>query len=350
MIAKKIFLVVLLFVFSLLTANPVLCQNKLKVGGVTSSPGEMKSGFINVPAGPDGPEIQIPITVVNGNKEGPVLALTAGIHGYEYPPILALQRLRRQLEPAKISGAVIIVHVVNIPSFLKRTIYYNPYDWKNQNRVFPGKIDGTMTERIAYLITNEVLRQCDYHLDLHCGDGNEDLMTYLYYTETGNPELDRKTMDLALNFGFKVIIKVTARPEEQPASLCATASLFMGKPAITVECGKLGRTDEEDIAAILNGCSNILKHLKMIEGQPELIFDPVWIRKTTYIRSEHEGIFYPLSRGGSHVQKGELLGYLTDFFGNIIQKALAPHDGIVMYIIATPPMSKGEPMVKIGGF
>jgi hypothetical protein len=124
----------------------------------------------------------------------------------------------------------------------------------------------------------------------------------------------------------------------------------MGKPAITVECGRLGRTDEKDISAILQGCANILKYLRMIDGEPDLLFDPIWVKKTTYIRSEHEGIFYRLSHAGAHVQKGELLGYLTDFFGNIIQKAVAPHDGIVMYIIATPPMSKGEPMVKIGGF
>jgi len=350
MITKKISLGVFLIIFFFLTTNPALCQKTLKVGEVSSSPGEIKSGFINIPAGSDGSEIQIPITVVNGKKKGPVLALTAGIHGYEYPPILALQRLRQKLDPAEISGAVIMVHVVNLLSFLKRTIYYNPLDWKNQNRVFPGKINGTMTERIAYQITNEVLKQCDYHLDLHCGDGNEDLMTYLYYTETGNPELDRKTKDLAVNFGFKFIVQVTANPEEEPASMCARASLFMGKPAITVECGKLGRTDEKDIRTILKGCTNTLKHLKMIKGQPELIFDPIWVRKTTYIRSEHEGIFYPLSRRGNHVQKGELLGYLTDFFGKTIQKAVAPHDGIVMYIIATPPMSKGEPMVKIGGF
>jgi predicted deacylase len=276
--------------------------------------------------------------------------MTAGIHGYEYPPVLALQRLGQKLDPTTISGAVILVHIVNIPSFLKRTIYYNPFDWGNQNRAFPGIIDGTMTERIAFQITNQVLEQCDFHLDLHCGDGNEDLMTYLYYTETGNPELDKKTMELAINFGFKTIIHVTADPEKQKASMCANASLFLGKPAITVECGKLGRTDEQDITAILQGCSNILKYLGMIDGKPKLLFDPIWVRKTTYIRSNHEGLFYPLSFGGAHVQKGELLGYLTDFFGNIIQKAVAPHDGIVMYIIATPPMSKGEPMVKIGGF
>ncbi|MCK4645120.1 MAG: succinylglutamate desuccinylase/aspartoacylase family protein [Candidatus Aminicenantes bacterium] len=206
-----------------------------------------------------------------------------------------------------------------------------------------------MTERIAYQVTHEVLDECDFHLDLHCGDGNEDLMTYLYYTETGDSELDQKTKDLAKNFGFKFIIHVTADPNEF-ASMCARASLFKGKPALTVECGRLGRTDEEDIQSIIRGCSNTMKHLSMMAGSPELKFEPVWIKKTTYIRSENEGIFYPLAYRGRHVQQGELLGYLTDFFGNIVQKAIAPHDGIIMYIISTPPLSKGEPMVKIGGF
>ncbi len=347
---KNIMILFLLIICLGLMTYPVFSQKMLKVGEVTSSPGEIKSGYIIVPEGMDGSEIWLPITVVNGIMEGPVLALTAGIHGYEYPPILALQRLRSQLDPKNIKGTVILVHIVNLPSFLKRTIYYNPIDWKNQNRVFPGKIDGTITERIAFQITNEVLSKSDAHLDLHCGDGNEDLMTYLYYMETGKPELDKKTLDLATNFGFKVLIHVTAGPEGLPATTCANASLSMGKPALTVECGRLGRTEEEDVAAILKGCLNTLKHLNMIEGQPELMFDPIWVEQTTYIRSNFEGLFYPLTKGGAHVQEGELLGYLTDFFGNVLQKAIAPHDGIVMYVIATPPMSKGEPMVKIGGF
>lgn len=165
-------LIFMIICFSFIT-HPTFCQERLTVGEVTSSSGEIKSGYIIVPAGTDGPEIRLPITIVNGSMDGPVLALTAGIHGYEYPPVLALQRLRSQLDPQNIKGTVILVHVVNLPSFLKRTIYYNPYDWKNQNRVFPGKIDGTMTERIAYQITNEVLSKSDAHLDLHCGDGIE---------------------------------------------------------------------------------------------------------------------------------------------------------------------------------
>jgi len=330
--------------------NVAFAQITLKVGDVLANPGEKKSGFIKVPKGMDGPEIQIPITIINGAKDGPVLALTAGIHGYEYPPILALQRLRKQLEPSQISGAVIMAHVVNMPSFLKRTTYYNPYDWKNQNRVFPGKKNGSMTERIAYQISKEVIDQCDFLIDMHCGDGNEDLMPYLYYTKTGDEALDSQTRELAINFGFKVIIHESVKPNESSASHCANSALLKGKPALTIESGKLGKTDEKDIVRIIRGTHNTLKHLKMLSGSPEILFEPVWVKSVTYIRSDHKGIFYPLSHSGRHVQKGELLGYLTDFFGNIIQKAIAPHDGIIMYIIATPPMSEGEPMVKIGSF
>jgi predicted deacylase len=341
-----------LFAVALLSINGTasLSQETLRVGGVTAHPGEEKSGFIGVPAGTDGPEVQIPISIINGITEGPVLALTAGIHGYEYPPIIALQRLRKQLEPSQLSGAVILVHVVNVPSFLKRTTYYNPYDWKNQNRAFPGKINGSMTERIAYQISKEVIDQCDVLIDNHCGDSNEDLTTYLYCTEIGEPRTDERTRALAENYGFKMIIHQKVKATEPGASWCANSALFKGKPALTVECGKLGRTDEEYVDSIINGSCNILKLLQMIPGKPERIFDPVWVEKTTYVRSEHEGLFYPLVRGGQHVQRGEMVGYLTDFFGNIIQKAFAPHEGIVMYIISTPPMSKGEPMVKIGGF
>ena len=346
---KQVIHVILLIALISSISNVVLAGDLLRVGEVTAGPGEKKSGFIIVPAGSDGPEIKIPITIFNGTEAGPTLAMTAGVHGYEYTPILALQRLRENLDSSQMAGAVIMVHVVNIPSFFKRTIYYNPHDWKNQNRVFPGKIDGSMTERIAFQITHEVLEQCDFHLDLHCGDGNEDLMTYLYYTETGDPELDRKTREFAIQFGFKVIIHVTADPET-PASMCAHVSLFQGKPALTVECGRLGRTDEADIQSILSGCLNTMRYLNIISGSVERRFEPVWVKTTTYIRAEHEGIFYAWGHRGRHVQKGELLGYLTDFFGNVIQKAVAPHDGIIMYIISTPPLSKGEPMVKIGGF
>ena len=347
---KKVFIGFLVLTLVVLNVSIGLATETLKVGEVKAELGEKKSGFIRVPAGMDGPEISIPVTIIQGAKPGPVLALTAGIHGYEYPPILALQRLGKELDPGQLSGAVILVHCVNVPSFFQRTVYYNPYDGKNMNRAFPGKIDGTMTERIAFQISKEVIDQCDYLIDNHCGDGNEDLMTYLYCTETGAAELDAKTRALAVSYGFKVIIHETVRPDDTSANWCAGSALLKDKPALTIESGKLGRVDEEDIARIVKGSYNSLKHLGMLTGKPERLFDPVWVKSVTYIRSQHQGLYYPLAHSGRHVEKGEVLGYLTDFFGNIIQHAVAPHDGIIMYIIATPPMSKGEPLLKIGRF
>ena len=327
-------------------------QNQFTVGEIVTSPGEKRSGYIIVPAGSDSEEVRIPVTVINGSGDGPVLALFAGVHGYEYPPILAMTRLSQQLDPSAVSGKVIIVHVANIPSFLKRTIYYNPYDWENFNRVFPGKIDGTSSERMAYHLTREVIDRCDYLIDNHCGDGNEDLMRYLYCTETGNSELDIKTRGLAVSFNLKVIVHETGRTKDIENSMyVSNTALLRGKPAISTEVGKLGGSDEEDVLEVMRGNLNIMKHLGMIDGKPDIRFESVWVEEYQIIRSEHEqGLFYPLVSRGDHVQEGELVGYLTDYFGNRLQEVKSPYDGIILYILATPPMSEGEPMVSIGRF
>lgn len=333
---------------------PVLIysQEIFKVGEIETKPGQKSSGYIIAPAGEDSDEVKIPVTVVNGIKDGPVLALVAGVHGYEYPPVLAMTRLSQMLDPLTLSGKVIIVHVANVPSFLKRTVYYNPYDWKNFNRVFPGKIDGTCSERSAYQITKEVIDQCDYLIDNHCGDGNEDLTRYLYCTETGNEELDAKTRGLAINFNLKVIVHESGRTKDVNNSMyVSNTALLRGKPAISTEVGKLGQTDEDDVITILRGNLNILKHLDMIEGEPEILFESVWVKEYTIITSEHnQGLYFPLVSRGDHVQEGEIVAYLTDYFGNKLQDVKSPHDGIILYIIATPPMSIGEPMVSVGKF
>ena len=118
----------------------------LTVGSVTATPGQLASGWIEVPDGVD-PGTRIPVTVANGAAAGPVLALVGGTHGSEYTSILALQRLRRELEPARMRGAAILVHMANPPAFYGRRIYYGP-DGKNLNRVYPGAADGTISERI----------------------------------------------------------------------------------------------------------------------------------------------------------------------------------------------------------
>ncbi len=340
-----------LFIVLIVLFNISAFGQTLNVGEISAKPGERTDGFIIVPEGSDGDEVKIPVTVINGTKKGPVLALTAAIHGYEYPPVIAFQRLIKIIDPKQVSGALIFVHVANIPSFLKRTIYYGPHDWKNLNRVFPGKIDGTMSERIAFQITKEVIDKCDYLIDNHCGDGNEDLMPYLYCLQTGDASIDKATKMMAENYGLPLAINEKGRPTDIKESVYGgNTAIVRGKPAITIESGKLGRTDEIDIKRVVTGTLNVMKVLNMIKGEPQIDAKPVWVQKYTIIRSEKTGIFYPLVSRADHVQKGQLIGYLTDFFGNRIQEARAPYDGIVLYIVATPPMSPGEPMASIGQF
>jgi predicted deacylase len=282
----------------------------------------------------------IPITVIKGSKPGPVLALTAGIHGYEYPPILALQRLQVK----KLAGTLIIVHVANMPSFLGRTVYFSPLDGKNLNRVFPGKKDGTESEQIAHAITTNVIDKCDYLLDLHCGDGNESLRPYVYQTVTGDPAFDERIAELVANCGFDHIVIDRARPKDPAASMyCSNTAITRGKPAITVESGFLGGTDEKSTIAILRGVESVMRYLKMIDGKPAKI-KPVYLDPAEVLTSPATGILYPHVERDAMVKKGAVLAHITDFFGKKIADVKAPLAGVVLYVVATPPITKGQPV------
>jgi hypothetical protein len=233
---------------------------------------------------------------------------------------------------------------------LKRTIYYSPLDGKNLNRVYPGKTDGTVSERIAYQITKEVIERADYVIDLHCGDGNESLRPYSYWdVNAGGPAVVEKSKQMALAFGFDHIVMDRERPTDPNNSVyCSTTATTRGKPAITIESGGLGMTDSESIARIERGVISVMRHLKMLEGAPQMVEHPIFIDRNAVLRSEATGIFYPSVERGHSVAQGTLLGYVTDFFGKRIFELRAPFNGTVLYILGTPPVSQGEPLAMIG--
>src|SRR3954447_8906546 len=175
---------------------------------------QVESRTIQVAAG-----AEVPVTTIRGSKPGPTLALIAGNHGYEYTPILALQRLRSLIDPPKLSGTVMLVHVANTPSFLNRTIYFSPGDGKNLNRVYPGRKDGTVSEQIAYAITTQVIEKADVVFDLHSGDGNESLRPYVYQMITSDKGLNDAMEKLALSFGLDHIVLDRGRPTDPAKSL-----------------------------------------------------------------------------------------------------------------------------------
>ena len=323
-------------------------RHSFTVGTATAARGQKVTGTINVPAGVD-PGTNIPVAVIQGAKPGPVLALVSGAHGTEYASIIALEQLIARLNPADISGTVIIVPLVNIASFEQKVPHLNPVDRKSMNRMYPGKMDGTQTDRASYLITKQVVEQCDHLIDLHGGDLDESLRPYSYWTKTGNENQDRVSREMVLAFGLDHIIISAERPKDPSASrYLENTATTRGKPSITVEAGHAGTVEPEDLAALVNGCLSVMRYLKMLPGAPASIEHPVWIEKVLTITSSETGIFYPLVKRGTYVEQGMKIGYVTDYVGKTILEARAPAAGVVLYVCAVPSMTKDATIANIG--
>jgi uncharacterized protein len=337
-------------VLTLILAGASLAQQRTNftVGNATAARGQKATGTIEVPQGTDA-GLSIPVAVVHGAKPGPVLALVSGAHGTEYASIIALEKLITLLNPTEISGTVIIVPLVNIQSFEQKVPHINPVDHKSMNRMYPGRMDGTQTDRASFLITKQVVEQCDHLIDLHGGDLDESLRPYSYWTRTGNEKQDQVSREMVLAFGLDHIIISTDRPKDPQASrYLENTATTRGKPSITVEAGHAGTVEAEDVGALVNGCLNVMHYLKMLPGTAPMIEHPVWIEKVVTLASEQTGIFYPLVRRGTYVEQGMKVGYVTDYVGKLMFEAHAPASGIVLYICAVPSMTKGATIANIG--
>jgi len=332
---------------TLLLLTAILAQD-FHVGSAAAPSGQTGRGAIEVPAGVD-PALSIPVAVVHGARNGPVLAIVAGSHGTEYASIIAVERLIQQLDPKAISGTVILVPLVNIPSFEQKIAHVNPVDGKSMNRFYPGKADGTQTERASLAITREVVDKADHLIDLHGGDLDESLRPYSYWTKTGNEKQDAISREMLLAFGLDTIIISADRPKDPAASryLENTAST-RGKPSFAAEAGHAGTVETDDVNALVNGCIGVMRYLKMVDAGPKPIESPVWIERVASIASDVNGIFYPLVKRGTYVQKGQRVGYVTDYLGTGILDARAPENGVVLFIRAVPSMTKGETIANIG--
>lgn len=323
-------------------------QETFTVGTATAARGQKAAGTLEVPAGVDA-ALSIPVVVVQGMRPGPVLALVSGLHGTEYASIISLEKVIERLDPAALSGTVIVIPLVNVRSFEQKVAHVNPIDNKSMNRFYPGKVDGTQTERASYLITKQVVDRCDHLIDLHGGDLDESLRPYSYWTVTGNAAQDAFSKQMVLAFGLDHIIISADRPKDPAATryLENTASM-RGKASFAAEAGYAGTVDTDDVEALAQGCFNVMRLLKMLPGTAALVEHPVWLEKVESVTSDQNGIFYPLVKRGTVVVQGMRLGYVTDYVGKTILDARAPVAGVVTFIRAVPSMTKGETIANIG--
>jgi predicted deacylase len=334
---------VLLFALS---ALPLFARDPLRVGAVTATAGARASGWIDVPDRGD-PGTKIPVTIVHGAADGPVLALIAGTHGYEYTSIIALQRLAPRLDPAAMKGSVILVHFANPTTFYGRRVYYGA-DGKNLNRMYPGNAEGTISERIAHALTTEVIDRATHLIDMHCGDGNESLRPYSYWMPIGDDEVDGIAREMVLAYGLDHIVVDRARPTDPKKTLyTSTTAMVRGKPAITTESGGMGLTDDASVDAHVAGTLSVIRELGIMDAPSVKVSHPVWYEKSEVLRATATGVWRPVTDKMHTVAKDALIGRILDPFGTVLREVRAPFAGELLYVVGTPPVTEGEPLAMV---
>jgi predicted deacylase len=355
-VSSKVTLIAVAIVCATLGARPEGNQTRgrepFAIADQSVLPGQRADLDLQVPGGATDPATYIPVTVFHGARPGPVLALTMGVHGFEYAPILSAQRLLDRIDPKQLAGTVLMVRIAHVESFEQRVPFVNPFDRKNLNRVFPGRADGTQAERIAWMLTSEVIRRTELHVEIHGGDGAEWLEAFA--GPYGGPLAASqwaKAREMALAFGFRNLVKYSMNTQEQVdrgRSLNRQA-VADGKPTVLIEIGENGRTDDAFVEPIVAGVINLLRVLKMADGAPSPArSDTRWFDDTTGVTATATGIFTPAATTARDVRRGEVIGTIRDYAGRVVETIVSPIDGYVLYGIAGPPVRAGDTVATIG--
>lgn len=321
------------------------------IGTTQVQPGSRVDLRLEIEGSDDEPGTFIPVTIIHGDDDGPILAAVAGVHGFEFASILAAERLAERIRPKDLSGTLILVRVANIPSFEHRTPHVNPIDRKNLNRSFPGSREGSSTDRIAAVLSREVVGRADFLMDLHSGDAGEFLEPFVGVY--GGPlstdfELAR---EVATGFGFPNLVRYSMKTQEQVDTRRSLnrQGVAAGIPTILVEIGQNGSRKEEHADAVAIGVENALGILGLWDKPRKNVPPPLrFFESTKAVRASHSGLYYPVDLDRRYVFEGDLIGTIRDYTGQEVQKLYSPIDGYAIYGKRGPSMRKGDSVITIG--
>jgi predicted deacylase len=318
------------------------------VGTATAQRGTTAMGTIAVPAGSDS-ALDIPVAVIHGARPGPTIAFVAGSHGTEYSSIIAMQRLIPRIDATQLAGTVIVVPIVNIPSWTSMTPHINPVDRRGMNASYPGDPNGTQTQRALALITSDVVAPADVVVDLHGGDLDENLRAYSYWFRGGRAAQDSAGRKLIMAFGLDHVIVTDVDPSAPNAGRSLSGqALVRGKTVLVAEAGRSGVVAPGDVTALVEGSLNVLAALHMLDRKYTPVRRPVWLDGAgARIAADSAGVFIPSVDRDTRVKKGQLLGYTTDFLGRKTGDVRSPIDGLVTFIRGVPSMWPRATLVNV---
>lgn len=321
-------------------------RTNVRIRGIAADRGQRAQGFLTIGETASGP-IQLPVVIVNGAEDGPVLCLTAGVHATEYAPIDAVMRVAQSLRPAELCGAVIAVPVVNMRMFESRSGFVSPLDGLNLNKVAPGRRDGSISEILAHVLLEEVIGAASYHIDLHAGDLGEMLLPFAGYALTGNRALDEQGETLARLYAPKLISLAapggTIPPFPDGIAFAATRK---GIVSIFAESGGNGTLEAEDVRVHVDGITNVMRHLRMVAGAPAVPGPRAKARDRKVVRATRAGLLRLKVAIGDEITAGQEVAEVCNVFGEVVEHVHSTGTGIAGLVWAHKVVNTGDPIVR----
>lgn len=298
-------------------------------------PGQQKEIQLNIARLPTYTNIDLPVHVYRAEKEGPVLLLTGGLHGDEINGIEIIRRMiyKNMLMPEK--GSVIAIPLVNVYGFIQNV--RGMPDGKDINRSFPGIKGGSLARLLAYTLMNEIIPKIDYGIDFHTGGAARANYPQIRCT-IGKKEV----VDLAKAFAPPFIINSSLIEKS-----FRKAANRKDKHILVYETGESTRFDEFGIKQAIEGTSRLMKYLGMKKEAPPANHTTETFEKTTWVRAKYAGLFQSKIELGDKVSKRQVLGHITDPYGNERFKSVCPQDGRVIGLNFAPVVHKGDALMHL---
>lgn len=312
-----------------------------------------EKGYINIETEEGG--VKLPVYVIQ-NGAHPRLTIVGAQHSCEYCGSDALIKLIKDLdgtEPEKINGSIVMIPVANVPGYPIRTACVSQFDGSNLNRSYPGAPNGTTCERIADVIWN-IAKTGDYVVDLHGGDITEHIIRYSEQHFSDKKEINEASLALASCFALDTVLFTTAGSDYAYPDFRSLYGLAQssGIPAALIEAGGTGISDDESVEYFYEGLKNVFRRFGFIDMMTEekwkLEKRPLNVTMgISCIERPYDGRLVKYVTAGEYVEKGQLMGEVTDYLGNVIDTIVSPRTGIVSLALSTRGKNDGDTLFSV---
>ena len=285
---------------------------------------------------------------IHGHRPGPKLLITAGVHGDEFEPMAAVRRLMTEIDTQLLRGKLTLVPVVNESAF--RLGRRTGEDGKDLARTCPGREDGSLTEQVAFALS-QLIRSADFYIDLHTGGTSYTVLPLSGYTLHAEPNVLAVQRRMAQVFGLDVVWGTDPNLEGRSLSVARDANV----PAIYCEYLGGGRCEPAGVNAYVRGCRNVMMELGMLDGSPVIPQPPLIVEDhrpgAGHMQINHpspsEGYFEPAVTLGQRVRVGDLLGTVCDMLGQHVERIESGYTGVVIVLHTFPTVAKDDSVAVV---